>query len=111
MSAKVTAITTARSAVCTVERMRWSRTSAKKLNGRSSARKTFSRKRRELLIETIDGQPAASSPFARPLVAAGARIDYRGLVVRGASPAIPVAAPAPPTDEADDADEDAEAEA
>ncbi|HEX5063127.1 MAG TPA: DEAD/DEAH box helicase, partial [Kofleriaceae bacterium] len=40
-------------------------------------------RRRELLIETIDGEAAGSSPLARSLVAAGARIDYRGLVVRG----------------------------
>ena len=32
---------------------------------------------------TIDGQQAGSSPWARGLIAAGARVDYRGLVVRG----------------------------
>jgi hypothetical protein len=40
-------------------------------------------RRRELLIETIDGEAAGSSPWARGLLAAGARVDYRGLVVRG----------------------------
>jgi hypothetical protein len=40
-------------------------------------------RRRELLIETIDGEAAGSSPLARGLIAAGARVDYRGLVVRG----------------------------
>ena len=40
-------------------------------------------RRRELLIETIDGEAAGSSPLARSLIAAGARVDYRGLVVRG----------------------------
>ncbi len=48
-------------------------------------------RRRELLIETIDGVPAGESPFARGLLAAGARIDYRGLVIRGA-----IAQPLPP---------------
>jgi ATP-dependent Lhr-like helicase len=40
-------------------------------------------RRRELLVETIDGEAASASRWNRPLVAAGARIDYRGLVVRG----------------------------
>ena len=40
-------------------------------------------RRRELLVETIDGEAATASPWARGLLAAGARIDYRGLVVRG----------------------------
>jgi ATP-dependent Lhr-like helicase len=40
-------------------------------------------RRRELLIETIDGEAAGSSPLARSLIASGARVDYRGLVVRG----------------------------
>ena len=48
-------------------------------------------RRRELLIETVDGVPAGESPFARSLLAAGARIDYRGLVIRGA-----ITATAPP---------------
>ena len=43
-------------------------------------------RRREVLIESIDGVPAQQSPLARPLLASGARIDYRGLVVSG-SPA------------------------
>ncbi len=51
-------------------------------------------RRRELLVETIDGVPAGESPFARGLLASGARIDYRGLVVRGV-----VAAPLPPEPE------------
>ncbi len=38
-------------------------------------------RRRELLVETIDGTAASSSPWAAALVAAGARLDYRGLVV------------------------------
>ncbi|MDB4954370.1 MAG: associated domain protein [Myxococcales bacterium] len=53
-------------------------------------------RRRELLIETIDGAVAAQSPFAPALIAAGARVDYRGLVVRApyatVVPAEPVAA-------------------
>ncbi|HSD88343.1 MAG TPA: DEAD/DEAH box helicase, partial [Kofleriaceae bacterium] len=40
-------------------------------------------RRRELLVETIDGVAAGPSSWARGLLAAGARIDYRGLVVRG----------------------------
>ncbi|MBA3818529.1 MAG: hypothetical protein H0X17_06520, partial [Deltaproteobacteria bacterium] len=55
-------------------------------------------RRRELLIETIDGVPAQDSPLARGLLAAGARIDYRGLVIRapipGVTPAVPVVTPA-----------------
>ena len=46
-------------------------------------------RRRELLIETINGQPAGQSPWAKGLLAAGARIDYRGLVVRGMMPVAP----------------------
>ncbi len=38
-------------------------------------------RRRELLVETIDGEPAARSRWARALVSSGARADYRGLVV------------------------------
>ena len=60
-------------------------------------------RRRELLIESIDGVAAQESPFARALVAGGARIDYRGLVVRGAASAIPVApVAAPALDESDE---------
>ena len=40
-------------------------------------------RRRELLVETIDGVAASASPFAAGLVASGARLDYRGLVIRG----------------------------
>ena len=41
-------------------------------------------RRRELRVETIDGAAAALSPFAPALLAAGARADYRGLVVTAA---------------------------
>jgi ATP-dependent Lhr-like helicase len=46
-------------------------------------------RRRELLIELIDGVPAGESPLARVLLAGAARADYRGLVVH----AQPFAAP------------------
>ncbi len=53
-------------------------------------------RRRELLVETIDGVAATESAFARGLLAAGSRIDYRGLVVRGTIAALPTASePAP----------------
>jgi ATP-dependent Lhr-like helicase len=39
-------------------------------------------RRRELLVETIDGEPAARSPHSHALTTA--RTDYRGLVVRAA---------------------------
>nr|MDQ3299698.1 hypothetical protein [Myxococcota bacterium] len=54
-------------------------------------------RRRELLIETIDGVVAGESPFARGLIAAGARMDYRGLVVRAPIPGVtaPVSRPTP----------------
>ncbi|MGE0548192.1 MAG: DEAD/DEAH box helicase [Kofleriaceae bacterium] len=42
-------------------------------------------RRRELLVETIDGEPATSSPFA-PQLDGVARADYRGLVVRAQAP-------------------------
>ena len=58
-------------------------------------------RRRELLIETINGQPAGQSPWAKGLLAAGARIDYRGLVVRGMIPVAPAPEPEPEP-EADD---------
>ena len=66
-------------------------------------------RRRELLIETIDGSAAGESPFARGLLAAGARIDYRGLVVRGIAPSLTPAPPEPepdPTDDPGDAADD-----
>ncbi len=45
-------------------------------------------RRRELLVEAIDGAAAAESPLARVLIAAGGRVDYRGLVIRpGVGPA------------------------
>ena len=50
-------------------------------------------RRRELLVETIDGEPAGHSPLARPLLAAGARVDYRGLVVRGTTLVAPPPSP------------------
>jgi ATP-dependent Lhr-like helicase len=57
-------------------------------------------RRRELLVETIDGEAAGASRWNRPLVAAGARIDYRGLVVRGQ-----IVTPVPePEEEPDDDD-------
>jgi ATP-dependent Lhr-like helicase len=62
-------------------------------------------RRRELLVETIDGVPAPESPFARDLLAAGARIDYRGLVVRGATPTT-APAPGPDSESPDDDDDD-----
>ncbi|MCW5804695.1 MAG: hypothetical protein KIT31_20150, partial [Deltaproteobacteria bacterium] len=65
-------------------------------------------RRRELLIEQLDGAPSGESPFTRGLLAAGARIDYRGLVVRGAT----VAAVAPvPSEASEEADDDAAAAA
>jgi ATP-dependent Lhr-like helicase len=62
-------------------------------------------RRRELLIETIDGEAASSSPLARSLVAAGARIDYRGLVVRGALTQV---LPEPEPDSEPEAEDDEE---
>jgi ATP-dependent Lhr-like helicase len=56
-------------------------------------------RRRELLIELIDGVPAGESPLARVLLAGAARADYRGLVVRAQPSAIaapPLATPATP---------------
>ncbi|HEY4244814.1 MAG TPA: DEAD/DEAH box helicase [Kofleriaceae bacterium] len=63
-------------------------------------------RRRELVIELIDGEPAISAPLARELIAAGARSDYRGLVVRGASvPLTPAVAPPEEELEEDDAED------
>jgi hypothetical protein len=54
-------------------------------------------RRRELVIELIDGVAASESPLARVLLANAARADYRGLVVRAAPPVIATpAAPAAP---------------
>ncbi|HEY0992092.1 MAG TPA: hypothetical protein VGD80_33805, partial [Kofleriaceae bacterium] len=50
-------------------------------------------RRRELLIELIDGVAAGESPLARVLLANAARTDYRGLVVRAQPSAIPAPAP------------------
>jgi hypothetical protein len=47
-------------------------------------------RRRELLIELIDGVPAGESPLARVLLANAARADYRGLVVRAQPSVIPM---------------------
>jgi ATP-dependent Lhr-like helicase len=64
-------------------------------------------RRRELLIETIDGVAASASPWARGLLAAGARVDDRGLVVRGAVTQVAAA----PESEPEDADADDEVDA
>ena len=61
-------------------------------------------RRRELLIESIDGVLAPESPFARSLLAAGARIDYRGLVIRGVIAAPIAAEPEPAADDGDETD-------
>jgi ATP-dependent helicase Lhr and Lhr-like helicase len=54
-------------------------------------------RRRELLIELIDGVAAAESPLARVLLAGSARADYRGLVVRAqVLSVVPPPAPPPP---------------
>jgi ATP-dependent Lhr-like helicase len=63
-------------------------------------------RRRELLIESIDGVLAPESPYARSLLAAGARIDYRGLVIRGAIAAPVAPEPEPASDDADDPDDE-----
>jgi ATP-dependent helicase Lhr and Lhr-like helicase len=64
-------------------------------------------RRRELLIETIDGEAAGSSPLARVLIAAGARVDYRGLVVRGT---ITQVMPEPEPENTDDDEDEPELE-
>ncbi|MEO7093422.1 MAG: hypothetical protein ABI175_09235, partial [Polyangiales bacterium] len=65
-------------------------------------------RRRELLIESIDGVAAPESPFARSLLATGARIDYRGLVIRGAlaAPLVPEPEAEAPPNDGDDADDE-----
>jgi hypothetical protein len=63
-------------------------------------------RRRELLIETIDGDTAANSPFARGLIAGGARVDYRGLVVTGTLAAVVPEPQHEPEPADDDEDED-----
>ncbi|TMQ13777.1 MAG: DEAD/DEAH box helicase [Deltaproteobacteria bacterium] len=50
-------------------------------------------RRRELLIELIDGVSATEAPLARVLLTGTARADYRGLVVRAQPTSV---APAPP---------------
>ena len=62
-------------------------------------------RRRELLVESIDGVPAGDSPLARGLIAAGARLDYRGGVVRGELPKLAAPEPEPEPEEPDEADE------
>jgi ATP-dependent helicase Lhr and Lhr-like helicase len=54
-------------------------------------------RRRELLIEGIDGVPAAESPLARVLLAGSARADYRGLVVRAQAPSVAPPSPSRPS--------------
>ena len=70
-------------------------------------------RRRELLIESIDSEPAATSRWSKPLIAGGARLDYRGLVVRGSVVTAPITehrgvsievVEAPDESERDDAD-------
>jgi ATP-dependent helicase Lhr and Lhr-like helicase len=58
-------------------------------------------RRRELLIESIDGALAQDSAFARVLLANGARIDYRGLVLRAPVPGVtnPVAPDEPESED------------
>jgi ATP-dependent Lhr-like helicase len=58
-------------------------------------------RRRELLVEAIDGVPAPASPLARVLLAAGGRVDYRGLSIRAPVPGVP-----PPGAGAGDAGDD-----
>jgi ATP-dependent Lhr-like helicase len=68
----------------------------------------WKQRRRELTIELIDGKPAGQSPWAKGLLAAGARVDYRGLVVRGISPTAPQAEPEPePADDEEPVEDDA----
>jgi ATP-dependent Lhr-like helicase len=55
-------------------------------------------RRRELLIEVIDGEPAARSPWQTALARVGARADYRGLVVRAATQFAPGADDRPAAD-------------
>ncbi|MEJ7603409.1 MAG: hypothetical protein WKG01_36315 [Kofleriaceae bacterium] len=64
-------------------------------------------RRRELLLVSIDGVPAGESPLARGLIAAGARLDYRGVVVRGDRPKLE---PEPIADEAEPPEDDADVE-
>jgi ATP-dependent Lhr-like helicase len=63
-------------------------------------------RRRELLVESTDGVAAGDSPHARSLLAAGARTDYRGLVIRAVAPvhSSPAAEPEPPDE--DDGDDE-----
>ena len=61
-------------------------------------------RRRELLIELIDGEAAATSRWSKPLIAGGARVDYRGLVVRGSVVAPPIEVEEP-VDDPDDSPE------
>ena len=64
----------------------------------------WKQRRRELTLEMIDGQPAGQSPWAKSLLAAGARVDYRGLVIRGLNPMVKSEPePEPDLDDGDDA--------
>ncbi|HEY1547133.1 MAG TPA: DEAD/DEAH box helicase [Kofleriaceae bacterium] len=65
-------------------------------------------RRRELLVELIDGEPAGTSPLARALLANGARVDYRGLVIRGMTKLVE---PVAKDDTDDDGDDDEESDA
>jgi ATP-dependent Lhr-like helicase len=67
-------------------------------------------RRRELLVEAIDGVAAPESPLVRVLLAAGARVDYRGVVIRAPVPGVtpsPAAAAATEVEE-EDAEDDAD---
>jgi ATP-dependent Lhr-like helicase len=65
-------------------------------------------RRRELLIEAIDGEAPASSRWARGLIASGARLDYRGLVISGSavSQLVPETATEPDGDAIEPGDHD-----
>jgi hypothetical protein len=56
------------------------------------------------MIESIDGVASQSSPFARVLLANGARIDYRGMILRAPIPGVtnPVALDEPDEDDGTD---------
>ena len=63
-------------------------------------------KRRELLVESIDGVAAGESTLAKALMRADAKIDYRGLVLRATrAPLVPIAPDEPELDEPDESDE------
>jgi ATP-dependent Lhr-like helicase len=83
------------------------------------ARLAAATRRRELPIEHIDGGRAADSPWASALIAAGARVDYRGLVVLAGAPTTralvaatrhPSSETDPDTDSETDSDTDTDSE-